>query len=225
MSAYEVNFDGLVGLTHHYAGLSFGNVASTRNQQAVANPKLAARQGLLKMKQLADLGFVQAVLPPHERPQVDLLRQLGFSGTDAQVLARAAQQAPRLLCAVSSASAMWTANAATVSPSSDTADGRVHFTVANLNNKFHRASEAIAEGEACVERMLPLIENYPPPATKGKYIKIKYVTQLPTPTPQFAFFVNLPQYIKEPYRRFLENNIRDHWDFAGVPMQICFRQK
>ena len=73
--------------------------------------------------------------------------------------------------------------------------------------------------------MLPLIENYPPPATKGKYIKIKYVTQLPTPTPQFAFFVNLPQYIKEPYRRFLENNIRDHWDFAGVPMQIYFRQK
>ena len=73
--------------------------------------------------------------------------------------------------------------------------------------------------------LLPLIENYPPPATKGKYIRIKYVTQLPTPTPQFAFFVNLPQYIKEPYRRFLENNIRDHWDFSGVPMQIYFRQK
>ena len=73
--------------------------------------------------------------------------------------------------------------------------------------------------------MLPLIENYPPPATKGKYIKIKYVTQLPTPTPQFAFFVNLPQYIKEPYRRFLENNMRDHWDFSGVPVQIYFRQK
>ena len=73
--------------------------------------------------------------------------------------------------------------------------------------------------------LLPLIENYPPPATKGKYIKIKYVTQLPTPTPQFAFFVNLTQYIKEPYRRFLENNIRDHWDFSGVPMQIYFRQK
>ena len=73
--------------------------------------------------------------------------------------------------------------------------------------------------------LLPLIENYPPPSTKGKYIKIKYVTQLPTPTPQFAFFVNLPQYIKEPYRRFLENNLRDHWDFSGVPIQIYFRQK
>ncbi len=75
------------------------------------------------------------------------------------------------------------------------------------------------------EYLLPLIENYPPPATKGKYIRIKYCTQLPTPTPQFAFFVNLPQYIKEPYRRFLENNIRDQWDFSGVPIQIYFRQK
>lgn len=142
MSALEVNFDGLVGLTHHYAGLSFGNVASTRNKAAVANPKLAALQGLAKMKRLADLGFAQAVLPPHERPQVDLLRRLGFAGTDAQVLALAARQAPALLSAVGSASAMWTANAATVSPSADTHDGRVHLTVANLNNKFHRASEA-----------------------------------------------------------------------------------
>ena len=75
------------------------------------------------------------------------------------------------------------------------------------------------------EYLLPLIENYPPPATKGKYIRIKYCTQLPTPTPQFAFFVNLPQYIKEPYRRFLENNLREQWDFSGVPIQIYFRQK
>ena len=75
------------------------------------------------------------------------------------------------------------------------------------------------------EYLLPLIENYPPPTTKGKYIRIKYCTQLPTPTPQFAFFVNLPQYIKEPYRRFLENNIREQWDFSGVPIQIYFRQK
>lgn len=75
------------------------------------------------------------------------------------------------------------------------------------------------------EVMLPLIENYPPPSLKGKYIKIKFAMQLPTPTPQFAFFVNLPQYIKEPYRRFLENNMRQNWDFSGVPMQIYFRQK
>ncbi len=72
---------------------------------------------------------------------------------------------------------------------------------------------------------LPIIENYPPPSTKGKYIKIKFVTQLPTPTPQFAFFVNLPQYIKDPYRRFLENKMRNEWDFSGVPIQIYFRQK
>ncbi len=73
--------------------------------------------------------------------------------------------------------------------------------------------------------ILPIIEAYPPASTKGKYIRIKYATQLPTPTPQFAFFVNLPQYIKEPYRRYLENKIREHWDFSGAPMQIYFRQK
>ncbi len=75
------------------------------------------------------------------------------------------------------------------------------------------------------EFFLPIIENYPPPSIKGKYIKIKFVTQLPTPTPQFAFFVNLPQYIKDPYRRFLENKLRNEWDFSGVPVQIYFRQK
>ena len=73
--------------------------------------------------------------------------------------------------------------------------------------------------------ILPIIEDYPPASTKGKYIRIKYATQLPTPTPQFAFFVNLPQYIKESYRRYLENKIRAEWDFSGVPIQIYFRQK
>ena len=73
--------------------------------------------------------------------------------------------------------------------------------------------------------ILPIIEDYPPASTKGKYIRIKYATQLPTPTPQFAFFVNLPQYIKEPYRRYRENKLRENWDFSGVPMQIYFRQK
>lgn len=73
--------------------------------------------------------------------------------------------------------------------------------------------------------ILPIIEQTPPPATKGKYIRIKYAMQLPTDTPAFAFFVNLPQYIKEPYRRFIENKIRGQWDFSGVPMQIYFRQK
>ncbi|OQP35023.1 N-succinylarginine dihydrolase [Pantoea latae] len=142
MKTVEANFDGLVGLTHHYAGLSFGNEASTRHQHQPSNPRLAAKQGLLKMKALADRGFLQGVIPPHERPNLPLLRQLGFSGSDAQVLAQAAKRSPGLLSAVSSASAMWVANAATVSPSADSADGRLHFTVANLNNKFHRAMEA-----------------------------------------------------------------------------------
>ncbi len=146
MKAREVNFDGLVGLTHHYAGLSFGNEASTRHQHQVSNPKLAAQQGLLKMKALADAGFAQGVIPPHERPHLPMLRRLGFSGSDAQVLAKAGRQAPQLLSAVSSASAMWVANAATVSPSADSADGKAHFTVANLNNKFHRAIEAPTTG-------------------------------------------------------------------------------
>ena len=75
------------------------------------------------------------------------------------------------------------------------------------------------------EAMLPEIENYPPPAWKGKYIKIKYVTQLPTRSPSFAFFCNLPQYIREPYRRFLENKLRSHFDFLGCPVQVFLRQK
>ena len=122
-------------------GLSFGNVASQNNEKSVANPKAAAKQGLRKMKQLADLGFHQGVLPPQERPSMRLLRELGFSGDDATVIARVAKDAPELLAAASSASAMWTANAATVSPSADTHDGRVHFTPANLCSKLHRAIE------------------------------------------------------------------------------------
>ena len=75
------------------------------------------------------------------------------------------------------------------------------------------------------EVMLPIIENYPPPAIKGKYIKIKFCTQLPTPMPQFAFFANLPQYVKDPYRRFIENKLRENFDFNGVPIDVYFRQK
>ncbi|WP_370278054.1 N-succinylarginine dihydrolase [Pontibacterium sp.] len=141
MKAFEANFDGLVGPTHNYAGLSFGNVASEKHQAEVSNPKQAAKQGLTKMKALNDLGLVQGVLAPQERPDINTLRQLGFGGSDADVLAAAAKQAPRILAACCSASSMWTANAATVSPSADTANGKVHFTPANLTNKFHRSIE------------------------------------------------------------------------------------
>jgi len=75
------------------------------------------------------------------------------------------------------------------------------------------------------EVMLPVIERHPPPATKGKYIRIKYCMQLPTATPTFVFFANLPQYIKDPYKRYIENQLREHFDFTGVPIQIYFRQK
>ncbi|WP_027593080.1 N-succinylarginine dihydrolase [Pseudomonas sp. LAIL14HWK12:I7] len=141
MKSYEVNFDGLVGPTHNYGGLSYGNVASQSNSQQASNPREAARQGLAKMKALADMGFKQGVLAPQERPDVAALRRLGFSGNDAEVIQRAAKEAMPLLVASCSASSMWVANAATVSPSADTADGRVHFTAANLNCKYHRSIE------------------------------------------------------------------------------------
>jgi len=141
MKSYEVNFDGLVGPTHNYGGLSYGNVASQSNSQQASSPREAARQGLAKMKALADMGFQQGVLAPQERPDVAALRRLGFAGSDAEVIQRAAKEAMPLLVASCSASSMWVANAATVSPSADTADGRVHFTAANLNCKFHRSIE------------------------------------------------------------------------------------
>ncbi len=141
MGTREANFDGLVGPTHNYAGLSYGNLAATSHAMEVSNPREAALQGLAKMRRLLSLGLDQGVLPPHERPHVPTLRRLGFSGSDAQVLERAWKAAPELVRNVSSASAMWTANAATVSPSADSADGRVHFTPANLVAMFHRSIE------------------------------------------------------------------------------------
>lgn len=140
-TAVEVNFDGLVGPGHHYGGLSFGNLASQRHRRQPSSPRQAALQGLAKMKALHDLGLVQGVLPPPPRPDLATLRRLGFAGDDAAVLEQAARQAPQLLLACSSASAMWAANAATVSPSADTADGRIHFTPANLVSQFHRSLE------------------------------------------------------------------------------------
>lgn len=142
MTAFEINFDGLVGPTHSYGGLSTGNLASQRSAGSVSNPRAAARQGLRKMKLLHDLGVPQGVLPPHERPAVDVLRKLGFSGRDEYVLRSAQRDAPELLAACSSASSMWAANAATVCPSVDSGDGKAHFTPANLASNFHRSIEA-----------------------------------------------------------------------------------
>ncbi|MBB5519502.1 N-succinylarginine dihydrolase [Amphiplicatus metriothermophilus] len=143
MTGYaEVNFDGLIGPTHNYAGLALGNVASAKNAGAVSSPKSAARQGLAKMRALLELGCVQGFLPPLPRPHLPSLRALGFTGSDRQVIEKAAKAAPDVLANVYSASSMWTANAATVAPSPDTPDGKVHFTPANLAANFHRAIEA-----------------------------------------------------------------------------------
>jgi succinylarginine dihydrolase len=140
-TAQEVNFDGLIGPTHNYAGLSHGNVASASNAGGASNPKAAALQGLAKMRFMTSLGLSQGVLPPQQRPDLRVLRDLGFSGSDEGVLRAAADADPTLLNAVWSASSMWAANAATVSPSPDTADGRVHMTPANLTSNFHRSLE------------------------------------------------------------------------------------
>jgi succinylarginine dihydrolase len=140
----DTNMDGLPGPTHNYSGLAHGNLAAERNAMQVANPREAALQGLAKMRALAARGYAQAVLPPQERPDVHALRALGFDGSDHEVILHAGRDAPELLAACCSAAPMWVANAATVSASADCADGRVHFTPANLATYFHRSIEAPA---------------------------------------------------------------------------------
>lgn len=142
MTYREVNFDGLIGPTHNYAGLALGNIASAKNVGAISNPRAAALQGLAKMRALLGLGCLQGFLPPLKRPNLKILRELGFSGSDRQIVEKCAKVAPGLLANVYSASSMWTANAATIAPSPDTPDGKVHFTPANLASNFHRAIEA-----------------------------------------------------------------------------------
>lgn len=139
--AFEVNFDGLVGPTHNYSGLSMGNHASISHGGQASNPRQAALQGIAKMRALLKRGLTQSLLPPHERPHAKTLRQLGFTGSLPQMTQAAFRRSPTLLANVMSASPMWTANAATVSPSADTKDGRVHFTTANLASTFHRSIE------------------------------------------------------------------------------------
>ncbi len=152
MTFVEINFDGLIGPTHNYAGLSIGNVASDRNAGGISRPRAAALQGLAKMRTLMRLGLPQGFLLPHDRPDAGWLRRLGFAGSDEAVLAAAHAADPLLLRNASSASPMWTANAATVSPAPDTVDGRCHLTVANLASMLHRSLEAPA-----TERQLRLI--------------------------------------------------------------------
>lgn len=132
MALREINFDGIVGPSHNYAGLSLGNLASTRNAGEVSQPRAAALQGIDKMRANLALGLAQGILLPHSRPDRAWLRELGttIEAADAVLAANAM-----------SASAMWAANAATVSPAPDTADGKCHVTVANLKTMPHRSHE------------------------------------------------------------------------------------
>lgn len=137
----EIQFDGLVGPTHNYGALSPGNVASSAHGGQPSRPRAAALEGLSKMRLVRGLGVVQAVLPPHERPRLSALRTHGYRGSDEEVIAAVAAADPLLLSRCSSASAMWTANAATVVPSCDTRDGKVHMVPANLEHMVHRSIE------------------------------------------------------------------------------------
>lgn len=101
---------------------------------------------------------------------------------------------------------------------------RIFKAIETAVEVYHNRSKRIKTSELN-EILLPIIEQNPPPAYKGKYVKIKFITQLPTPQPQFAFFCNLPQYVKDPYKRFLENKLREHFDFNGVPVSVYMRKK
>ncbi len=132
MSLCEINFDGIVGPSHNYAGLSLGNFASTRNAGQVSQPRAAALQGIDKMRANIDMGLAQGILLPHPRPHRAWLAELGSTIDEAD---------PALAANAMSASSMWAANASTVSPAADTADGKCHLTVANLRTMPHRSHE------------------------------------------------------------------------------------
>jgi len=153
MSLTELQVDRLVGPTHHFGGLGVGNVASQESAGHLSNPAAAAIQGLDKMRLIASLGVPQLILPPQSRHDFGFLRAIGFCGTDRDLLKRAYEQAPGLLSAAVSCSAMWTANAATITPAVDSAgidsagidsdQSQTNVTIANLNASIHRAIEPV----------------------------------------------------------------------------------
>ena len=160
MALVEINFDGIVGPSHNYAGLSLGNLAATANAGATAYPREAALQGVEKMRHNLRLGLAQGLLPPQRRPNRDWLAALGTTIEDAESL-----RAPAF-----SASAMWAANAATVSPAPDTADGRCHLTVANLHTMAHRSHEwpeTLAQLRLAFADTAQFAVHEPVPATFG----------------------------------------------------------
>lgn len=138
----EVIFIGMPGPTHHYGGLSADNVASSTNRGSASNPQLAALQAISLARRLRELGLVPAILPPQLRPHLPLLAERFTDVSGDALIVKAAKEAPELLESASSSSAMWSANAATVSPIADNKDGKLHLTTANLHTNLHRRIEA-----------------------------------------------------------------------------------
>lgn len=149
MNLIEIQIDRLVGPTHHFGGLGVGNLASASHAGEVSNPKAAALQGLEKMRLVASLGVPQFVLSPQPRPDVELIRQLGFKD-----VTQAFREAPHVFSAAMSCSAMWTANAATVTPAIDSISNITTASIANLNASLHRSIES-GQTEADLKRVLP----------------------------------------------------------------------
>ncbi|MBU0505226.1 MAG: N-succinylarginine dihydrolase [bacterium] len=137
----EINLSGLVGVTHNYCGLTVGHTKNISFDGNATNPKKAAQEALERIKTLHDKGVLQIIMPPHDRPSLSLLKRLGFSGTNEEIIEKAFQQDPKVYAGACSAASMWMSSALTATPSLDATDGRVHFTPANLANKFHRSFE------------------------------------------------------------------------------------
>ena len=152
----EINIDGMIGPTHHFGGLGVGNLASLASRNQVSSPLKAAMEGLAKMEVLAGMGVEQYYLPPLERPNWRWLASIGFPGDHRDALRRCFDEEPSLLSAAYSSAFMWTANAATVAPSSDTLDGNLHLVPANLCSSLHRGQEAAERHDQLREMFYPI---------------------------------------------------------------------
>lgn len=161
MLYFEANFDGLMGPTHNYGGLSDGNLASSSHAGLTSYPREGALQGLGKMAQMHSKGLKQGWLAPHQRPFLPFLRQIGLSGNDEALWEQGWKTVPQIMKNMLSASPMWCANAATVSPSADTQDGRLHFTPANLSTMLHRSIEG-AQTQRSLETAFPFAAVHSP---------------------------------------------------------------
>ncbi len=154
----EVNVDGLIGPTHHFGGLGAGNIASQNSRWQTSSPRRAALEGLAKMRLVAELGVPQFFMPPIVRPNWAWLESLGYIAGRSDVLKQCWDVSPRILSAAYSSSYMWTANAATVAPCSDTSDGNLHIAIANLCSSLHRGMEAL-ERHTQIGHWLADLEN------------------------------------------------------------------